>query len=278
MKLGIAMKYFSILFFTLAFIINAPFAFAQDTNIVNSDDLLQQRGKSEFVAGGDDEPTGIETECVVFLHGLAQRAESMQYLANYVENVGFQVQNIIYDSKASKIENLVEAVENGVGLCQLNDASTIHLVGHSLGAILIRQYVSQASVNNIGKLVLIAPPNRGTRLVNLLDGDEESAAEKYGVAFLELGQGKEYFVNNIPAVGVGSTGIIAGSGKSTKNDYFFSMFIKGVDDGRVSVQSTRLKGVKHHITVPYSHHDIIYASDVHEQVLHFLMNGKFAVQ
>ena len=258
-----ALKCFSrILFLKLAFIISTPFAFAQDSSIVNP----------------DDEPTGIETECVVFLHGLAQRAESMQYLANYVENVGFQVQNIVYDSKAAKIEYLVEAVENGVGLCQLNDATTIHLVGHSLGAILIRQYISNASINKIGKIVLIAPPNRGSRLVNLFGGNEENASEKYGVAFSELGEGKEYFVNNIPVVGVSSTGIIAGSGKSTKNDYFFSMFIKGVDDGRVSVQSTRLKGVKHHITVPYSHHDIIYANDVHEQVLHFLMNGKFAVQ
>ncbi len=252
----------NILFFTLVFSMIVPSAFAQDTNIVNP----------------DDEPTGIETECVVFLHGLAQRAESMQYIANYVANEGFQVQNIVYDSKAAKIEYLAEAVENGVGLCQLIDASKIHLVGHSLGAILVRQYISKSKVNNIGRIVLIAPPNKGTRIVNFLGRNEEKAIEKYGVAFVELGQGKEYFVNNIPIVGVSATGIIAGSGKSTRNDYIFSMFIKGVDDGRVSLQSTRLQGVKHHITVPYSHHDIIYANDVHEQVLHFLLNGKFAVQ
>ncbi len=268
-----------ILFVTLAFTMNASLALAQSNQgTINASDLLQQRDKSEFIIGGNDEKTGIETECVVLLHGLAQRAESMQYLTNYIADKGFQVQNIIYDSKNAKIEFLVEYVENGIGLCQLEDASTIHLIGHSLGAILIRHYISKGSVNNIGKIVLIAPPNKGSRLVNLLARDEERATEKYGVAFLQLGQGKEYFVNNIPVVGVGSTGIIAGSGKSTRNDYFFSMWIKGVDDGIISVQSTRLKGVKHHITVPYSHHDIIYANNVHEQVVHFLLNGTFAVQ
>ncbi|MCH9852626.1 MAG: alpha/beta hydrolase [Alphaproteobacteria bacterium] len=266
------MKHIRSVIFTLAFIITMPLALAQNTGTLNS---LQT---DEFVSGGDEEKTGIETQCVVFLHGLAQRAESMQYLANYIETIGFQVQNIIYDSKSSKIETLARAVENGIGLCQLNDASTIHLVGHSLGAILIRQYISTSATNNIGKIVLIAPPNRGSPIVNLLARNKERTAEKYGIAFLELGQGKEYFVNNIPIVGVSSIGIIAGSGKSTRNEYLFSMWIKGVDDGMVAVQSTRLKGVKHHITVPYSHHDIIYATDVHEQVAHFLFNGKFAVQ
>jgi hypothetical protein len=57
-----------------------------------------------------------------------------------------------------------------------------------------------------------------------------------------------------------------------------SFLFKEAHDGRVSVQSTRLEGMKDHTVLNASHTLIMQRKALHHQVLTFLKNGKFEPQ
>jgi triacylglycerol lipase len=71
---------------------------------------------------------------------------------------------------------------------------------------------------------------------------------------------------------VPEVGIIAGNKSSNP---YFSKLIPGEDDGRVSVDNTKLTEMIDFILVPSTHLTIKYNDEVIKQTLYFLKNGKF---
>ncbi len=67
-------------------------------------------------------------------------------------------------------------------------------------------------------------------------------------------------------------GIITGN---ESINLILSRFIPGEDDGKVSVESAKLDGMKDFLVVPHSHTFIMQSDDVIRQILEFLQNGRF---
>ena len=79
-------------------------------------------------------------ECVVLLHGLWRTENSMNRMEASLTEAGYRVVNVEYDSTSKSIEFLAEeAVPEGLEGC--GDAEQIHFVTHSMGGILVRQYL-----------------------------------------------------------------------------------------------------------------------------------------
>ena len=59
-------------------------------------------------------------------------------------------------------------------------------------------------------------------------------------------------------------------------DPWFARLFDGLNDGKVSVASARLAGMRDYLTVPHSHTFMMRSDLVVRQVLAFLRDGRFA--
>ena len=208
-------------------------------------------------------------DCVVLLHGLARTASAMQLLEGRLRDAGFTVANIDYPSTKKSVEELATlAINKGVAECPGEGA--IHFVTHSMGGILVRYYMKYNRLDRLGRVVMLAPPNQGSEVVDYL-GAMPGFGLLNGPAGFQLGTGDDSLPRSLGPVNF-EVGIIAGS--ATFNP-FLSQSLPNPDDGKVSVESTKVKGMKDFIVVPHSHTFIMRAEVVVEQTIHFLREGSF---
>ena len=211
-------------------------------------------------------------ECVVLLHGLARSSTSLNTMERALQDEGYQTANIDYPSRDFEIAELADiAVEEGLAACRAVDSiEKIHFVTHSLGGILVRQYLDSASIDRLGRVVMLGPPNQGSVAVDDLEG-VPGFDWINGPAGRQLGKGK----NSVPlALGPADfeLGIIAGN---RTIDPITSAVLDNPDDGRVSVADTRLEGMDDFIVVEHSHAFMMRMRRPIELTILFLKTGRF---
>jgi pimeloyl-ACP methyl ester carboxylesterase len=186
-------------------------------------------------------------------------------------DAGYQVKNVDYPSRTASVQQLADdAIGKAVADCQRDGVTKIDFVTHSLGGILVRSYLTRHSAPSLGRVVMLAPPNQGSEVV-----------DKLGWLFLfkwingpaggELGTGTNSTPNRLgPATF--PVGIIAGD---RSINWINSLLIPGRDDGKVSVERTRLAGMSDHIVIHTAHPFIMRNREVIRQTIQFLRTGGF---
>jgi len=139
-----------------------------------------------------------------------------------------------------------------------------------MGGILVRFYLAKHDINKLGRVVMLAPPNAGSELVDRLSKSQLFNLIN-GPAGKQLGTDVASLPNSLGAVNY-EVGIIAGNRSLNP---IYSSLITGDNDGKVSTQNTRLEGMTDFIVLPYSHTFIMNRPQVIEQTLFFLQQGKF---
>jgi pimeloyl-ACP methyl ester carboxylesterase len=220
-------------------------------------------------------PDSFVGETVVLLHGLGLRSWAMARLARALRADGYRVINLTYPSRTMPLEELagtwLPAQLQAAGLAA---AVKVNFVTHSMGGIVVRFYLRYHPAHLPGRVVMIAPPNQGSEVVDHLRG---FAPFRWftGLNGRRLGTDAASAPHQLgpwPA-GAGELGIIAGD--RTFNP-LFSAWLGGPNDGKVSVARARLEGMSDFIVLPHSHTWLQWAGGTAGQVKAFLRGGKFA--
>ena len=214
-------------------------------------------------------PPPADTATVVLLHGLGRSAWSMGRMAEALEEQGYRAVNLGYPSRQLSVQQLVDTVAAEIASC-CSEAETLHFVTHSLGGILVRAWVERTDPANLGRVVMLSPPNQGSGVVDRLPNRILELI--MGPASVQLGTDSGSVPLDLPPVEF-ELGIIAG--ERTLNP-LFSTWLHGEDDGIVAVDNTWVEGTDDFLVLPYTHTFIMRRDRVIEEVTTFLETGSFS--
>lgn len=211
-------------------------------------------------------------EHVILLHGLCRTSASMSAMQQALLNAGYAVTNVDYPSRTDSIKILSEsAISPALAECRRKGAARIHFVTHSLGGILVRSYFSRhAAAADIGNVVMLGPPNQGSEVVDRF-GDWVVFSLINGPAGRELGTAPTSTPNLLGPTSL-HVGIIAGN---RSFNWINSLFILGPDDGKVSVERTKLDGMSDHLVIGATHPFLMSNRMAILQTVAFLRQGLF---
>jgi len=213
------------------------------------------------------------SQCVVLIHGLGRSSSSMTGMQDALLRGGYHTVNLGYSSTQDDIETIAEKdYPRALHSCIEFKPETIHFVTHSLGGIVLRKAFSHGKPENLGRVVMLSPPNKGSKLVDTIR-DWWLFQRLMGPAGQQLTTGLDF-----KALQLGKAdfdfGIITGN-RHAFFDSWFAFMIPGVDDGKVSVENAKLEGMDDFLVTNDSHPFIMNSEYVQKETLHFLQYGKF---
>jgi triacylglycerol lipase len=212
-----------------------------------------------------------EPDCVVLLHGIGMRSYVMKRLESALQADGYRVVNLSYPSREMPFEQIAgEYLPSQLRRNDVARAPRLHFVTHSLGSLVVRKFIQDARPANLGRVVMIGPPNHGSTAAD--EAKENALLRKFlGGNLVRLGTGDDAIVRTLGPADF-EVGIIAG--EMAVNPVFGAV-LGGKNDGAVTIESARLEGMRDFIVVPYSHTLMLWRSEVIDQARTFLREGRF---
>lgn len=221
--------------------------------------------RTDFAAADSGE------ECVVLIHGLNRSWRAMEPMAEALRAAGYSTANVDYPSQAGPVEVLAPmAVDTGLSECRSAGATRIHFVTHSIGGILLRYSHQNSPIPDLGRVVMLGPPNQGSEVIDITR-DWPTSELFAGEAGLQLGTDADSIPRQLGPVDF-ELGVIAGTGSV---NFVMSAMLPRPNDGKVSVESTRVDGMDDFLIVDNSHHYITESDEVIRNTTAFLQNGAF---
>lgn len=211
------------------------------------------------------------TDCVVLLHGLNRSWRAMRPMAEALQKAGFTTANVDYPSQLGPVEEIAPlAVGTGLSECRATGAQRIHFVTHSIGGILLRYEHERAPIADLGRVVMLGPPNQGSEVVDIAQGWPGMSVFG-GAAGLQLGTADNSIPSQLGPVDF-ELGVIAGTGSINP---WMSAMLPDDDDGKVTVAATQVDGMDDFLVVSKSHRYITQSDVVFRNTEAFLKTGRF---
>ncbi len=214
-------------------------------------------------------PKNVENDYVVILHGIFRTSKHMRSLARHMELQGYEVLNLDYPSTKKPLEELKDHVWQDIS-SKAQENKPMHFIGYSMGGLLVRAILSHYRPQKMGRVVMLATPNKGSEIADFLKNNW-LYKKLYGPAGQQLGTDQTQISSLFKQIDY-ECGVIAGS---RSIDPISSLLIKGKDDGKVSIENTYIEGMQDHITLSAPHTFFPQNKNVQQQTAYFLREGSF---
>ncbi len=205
----------------------------------------------------------MKKDVIIFIHGLGRTKNSMSKAQKYFSDLGYLTENINYPSRRLEVAEITENFLAPIiqKYKNLDSVNKIHIVSHSMGGIITRYYLQNNSLPNGSRIVMLAPPNKGSKIID--------SFKKNSVI--------ETLMNNILGPAGMSLSTDNNSIPNTINDNLQNEIgvIIGKFDGKVSKESAKLKGMKDYLVVNRTHSFLMERKSVLVQIENFLKLGYF---
>jgi pimeloyl-ACP methyl ester carboxylesterase len=202
---------------------------------------------------------------IVTVHGLWMRGAAMGALRRRLEPLGFTVHEFTYPSITSSLAESADALGAFVDRVP---GETVHVVGHSLGGVLICALLERSLPRRIGRVVCLGSPLKGSKTAARLmcwPGGRRLVGKC--LVDVQARGGFEAWRSGVEVGGIAGR-LPIGVGR------LLGPFPEP-NDGTVAVGETLIAGLKDHIVLPVSHVALLWSARVAAQVEHFLEQGRF---
>ena len=208
---------------------------------------------------------------IVLLHGIARRASSLATLERALRADGYATLNLDYPARSRCIADIVASLHAPIARFADACGGRLHFVTHSMGGLVARAYIACHRPERLGHVVMLAPPNEGSEIADLLRNNALYRGF-FGPAGAELVTAKPDALCKVLGEVDYPLGVIAGD---RSLDPLAWLLLPGANDGRVSVERTRVAGMADHITIHGTHTLIMRNREAIAQTRHFLKHGRF---
>ena len=220
-------------------------------------DAVDDRGAGDF----STEVVG-DREVVVLLHGMGRTRFSMYVMGKRFEKKGYRVLYFSYDIRGQRLDEISDGFRRFIE--KEVKGVRYHLVGHSLGNIIVRNAFGEGMPTGLGRFVMLAPPNRVSVLAKRL---KSNFVYRWRTGDCGQQLASKSFYESLPLPDC-EYGIIAG-------DRGQRLTFGEANDCIVAVETTRLVGSADWMVLHHSHTFIMNSRDTFEHSYHFLKHGKF---
>lgn len=200
---------------------------------------------------------------IVLVHGLWNRGWMMASMARRLRARGHRVNVFSYPTRAANLDGHADELHGFV--CE-NKSEELHLVGHSMGGLVILNLLNRYDDVPPGRVVLMGTPVKGSRVVKRL-AKLPGHKFAFGKARQDLLQGFQ-----LPPADR-ETGMIRGT-----RSFGLGQIAGKQDepnDGSICISETELEGLKDTVELVVAHSEMLVSAEVVEQVEQFLLFGRF---
>lgn len=189
---------------------------------------------------------------VVLLHGFLRTAKSMRKIEKALSNEGYEVINLDYPWRKETIKKIADNYLKKALQEKCPDKNRkIHFITHSMGGIIVRYFLANNKVKNLGRVVMLAPPNKGSKWADFFSA-VPILGKILGPALKQLTTNKKSLPNTLPLPN------------------YELCIIAGKYDKKVPIESAKLKNTKSFLVVPRMHTYIMNADEVVNAAVQFL--------
>jgi len=213
-------------------------------------------------------PDDGKRRVVVLQHGLWRTEASMNWLERTLREHGYEVWNPGYPSLRGTVEEHAARLAAVVETIHRQPVDELSFVGHSLGGLVIEEYLRRPDARPVQWLVHLAVPHRGALLADLRKHWFVFRLVMGDKAALQLSPGDP--LHEKPILRQERAGVLIGT-KGVGN-----ASLPGDDDGTITLAEADLPFARDRLVVPFGHTRITLSREVAHEVLHFLRHGAFA--